>query len=155
MTPNKEESLLQWIFSMDQRGCPAHVPEMANILLAQRNPTSPPTIGKNWVTKFIKRQPEIKSRHSGRYNYERAKCEDPKVIQEWFHQLSEIISQYGILEEDIFNFDETGFAMGLIATTKVVTISNMPGKPHPLQPGNREWVTTVECINANGWSIPT
>jgi hypothetical protein len=158
MTPNEEESLLQWIFSMDQRGCPprpAHVHEMANILLAQRNPTSPPTIGKNWVTKFIKRQPEIKSRYSRRYNYERAKCEDPKVIQEWFHQLSEIISQHGILEEDIFNFDETGFAMGLIATTKVVTRSNMPGKPHLLQPGNREWVTTIECINANGWSIPT
>jgi hypothetical protein len=48
-----------------------------------------------------------------------------------------------------------GFAMGLIATTKVVTRSNMPGKPHLLQPGNREWVTTIECLNAKGWSIPT
>jgi hypothetical protein len=45
--------------------------------------------------------------------------------------------------------------MGLITTTKVVTRSNMPGKPHLLQPGNREWVTTIEYINANGWSIPT
>jgi hypothetical protein len=40
--------------------------------------------------------------------------------------------------------------MGLIATTKVVTRSNMPGKPHLLQPGNWEWVTTIECINAKG-----
>ncbi|KAG2000748.1 hypothetical protein GB937_010876 [Aspergillus fischeri] len=100
-------------------------------------------------------RPEIKSRYSRRYNHERAKCEDPKVIQEWFDQLHEVISQHGILEDDIFNFDERGFAMGLIATTKVVTRSNMPGKPHLLQPGNREWVTTIECINAKGWSIPT
>lgn len=30
----------------------------------------------------------------------------------------------GIRPEDIYNFDETGFAMGLIATTKVVTRPN-------------------------------
>ena len=29
----------------------------------------------------------------------------------------------GIANDDIFNFDETGFAMGLIATMKVVTRS--------------------------------
>jgi hypothetical protein len=28
--------------------------------------------------------------------------------------------QHGIALEDIYNFDETGFAMGLVATTKVV-----------------------------------
>jgi hypothetical protein len=32
--------------------------------------------------------------------------------------------QYGILPEDIFNFDETGFAMGLCATAKVITGSD-------------------------------
>lgn len=35
--------------------------------------------------------------------------------------------------------------MGLIATTKVVTRANMPGKPHLIQPGNRECLTTIEC----------
>jgi hypothetical protein len=30
--------------------------------------------------------------------------------------------QYGIPHEDIYNFDETGFAMGLVATTEEVTI---------------------------------
>jgi hypothetical protein len=46
--------------------------------------------------------------------------------------------QYGISHEDIYNFNETGFAMGLIATTKVVTRANMPRKPHLIQPGNQE-----------------
>jgi hypothetical protein len=65
------------------------------------------------------------------------------------------MSQHGILEKDIFNFDRTGFAISLITATKVVTRYNMPGKPYLLQPSNREWVTTIECINAKGWSIPT
>jgi hypothetical protein len=31
------------------------------------------------------------------------------------------ISTYSIANKDIYNFDETGFAMGLVATTKVIT----------------------------------
>jgi hypothetical protein len=43
--------------------------------------------------------------------------------------------------------------MGLIATTKVVTRADMPGKPHLIQPGNREWVTTIKCMNSSGWMV--
>ena len=45
--------------------------------------------------------------------------------------------------------------MGLIATSKVVARAEMPGTPHLIQPGDREWVTAIECINASGWVIPT
>jgi hypothetical protein len=63
--------------------------------------------------------------------------------------------QYGISYEDIYNFDEMGFAMGLIVTTKVVIRANMPRKPHLIQPGNREWVITIECVNTTGWVLPS
>jgi hypothetical protein len=45
--------------------------------------------------------------------------------------------------------------MGLIATAKVVTRSNMPGRPHLIQPDQREWVNIIECIGAMGFSVPT
>jgi hypothetical protein len=44
--------------------------------------------------------------------------------------------QYGISYKDIYNFDEMGFAIGLITTTKVVIRANIPRKPHLIQPGN-------------------
>jgi hypothetical protein len=28
------------------------------------------------------------------------------------------------------------------------------GRRSLLQPGNREWVTTIECTNAFGWALP-
>ncbi|RFU30107.1 hypothetical protein B7463_g6207, partial [Scytalidium lignicola] len=59
-------------------------------------------------------------------------------------------AQYGILDEDIYNFDETSFAMGTIAITKVVTSSDCFGKPLLLQLGNCKWVTAIELINACG-----
>jgi hypothetical protein len=158
LTETQEESLIQWIEGRDRRGVaprPVHVQQMANIILQQDSKDPPQPIGKNWVTEFVKRHDSLKYRFARRYNYQRALCEDPKVIKDWFKRLKEVQEEHGIQDEDIYNFDETGFAMGVIATTKVVTRSNMPGKPHIIQPGQREWVTTIECISSTGFSVPT
>lgn len=156
LTITEEDTLVQWISSMDKRGAtprPVAVQDMANILLSERGlTTSPIQVGKNWVHNFISRRDELKTRFSRRYNYQRAKCEDPKVICEWFDLVQRTIMEYGILQEDIYNFDETGFGMGLIATAKVVTRADIYGRPS-LLPGNREWVTTIESINAMGWAL--
>jgi hypothetical protein len=50
LTQLEEDSLTEWIISMDSRGAaprPVTVGEMANILLAARGNLPPPTIGKN------------------------------------------------------------------------------------------------------------
>ena len=44
--------------------------------------------------------------------------------------------------------------MGVIATAKVVTGTDRAGRPRTVQPGNREWVTIIEAINALGVAIP-
>lgn len=58
--------------------------------------------------------------------------------------MQRMILQYGIDPDDIYNFDETGFAMGLTATAKVITRSLYYGRQSVLQPGNREWTTAIE-----------
>lgn len=40
------------------------------------------------------------------------------------------------------------------ATAKVITRAERDSKPVTIQPGNREWVTAVECVNASGWVLP-
>lgn len=62
--------------------------------------------------------------------------------------------KYGIHEEDIYNFDETGFQMGVITTAKVITGSEQGNRPVTIQLGNREWVTVIECISSYGWALP-
>jgi hypothetical protein len=154
----EEESLKKWIGSLASRGAaprPNDIRIMADILLSERGDTTPlPKIGKNWVSSFLKRNKDLKSKYLRRYNYQRAKCEDPKVIGEFFDAFQKAIIDYGIVDDDIYNFDETGFAMGIIATAKVITLTANIGRPVLLQPGNREWVTSIEAVNAMGWSIP-
>jgi hypothetical protein len=68
--------------------------------------------------------------------------------------VGDTIAKYGVVEEDIFNFDETGFQMGVISTSKVITSSDRKGRLRTKQPGNRKWVTTIKAVNARGWVIP-
>ncbi|KAL1959486.1 hypothetical protein VTO42DRAFT_1931 [Malbranchea cinnamomea] len=65
------------------------------------------------------------------------------------------IEKYGILPEHIYNFDAVSFPMGIIATTRVVTGSEKNLCPNLIQPGNREWVTVIEGVNACGWFLPS
>ena len=76
------------------------------------------------------------------------------MIIEWFTLVQKTILQFRIDPDNVYNFDETGFAIGLIATTKVITRSEYYGRRVLLQPGNREWVTVIECTNAAGWALP-
>ena len=46
--------------------------------------------------------------------------------------------KYGIVNSDIYNFDETGFMIGIISTVMVVTSSERAGRAKAKQPGNRE-----------------
>ncbi|CBF89022.1 hypothetical protein AN0669.2 [Aspergillus nidulans FGSC A4] len=157
LTEIEEEVLKQWILSLDLRGAAptkAHVREMANILLAKRGSTPIQTVGQKWVYNYTQRHPELESRLSRQYDCQRAKQENPKVIQAWFNTVRATIEQYGILPDDIYNFDETGFAMGLCAHQKVITKSESCGRRPVLQPGNREWVTAIESISASGWALP-
>ncbi|KAL2125810.1 hypothetical protein VTI74DRAFT_2630 [Chaetomium olivicolor] len=124
---------------------------MANQLLRERDA---PPVGKRWAHNFVKRQPELCTRYTRRYDYQRAKCEDPKVISEWFTLVRNTKAKYAIVDSDIYNFDETGFMMGMIFAGMVVTTSDGFGKVKLAQPGNREWATVIQGVNALGWAIP-
>ncbi|EED11542.1 conserved hypothetical protein [Talaromyces stipitatus ATCC 10500] len=140
LTQFEEESLVKWMLDLDKRGLPPRhslIREMANYLLSQHG------------------NQQIESKFSRKYNYEGAKCEDPKIIQEYFDRVREVILEYGILPEDIYNFDETGFAMELCATAKVITGSDRYARPKLLQRGDREWVTAIEAVNSTGWALPS
>ena len=74
-------------------------------------------------------------------------------MEAWFKLVQNTIAKYGVREEDIYNFDETGFQMGVITTSKVVTAADKP-RAVSIQPGNRHWVTVIESISSTGWLLP-
>ncbi|NWN33333.1 hypothetical protein GY663_29550 [Klebsiella michiganensis] len=67
-----------------ERGLPCgkdDVRDMANRLLRERGGKE---VGKNWVDRFVQRNPELRTRRSRPYDHQRALCEDPALIKGWF-----------------------------------------------------------------------
>jgi len=108
LTATEELTLVQWILSMDQRGLaprPDSVRQMANLLLEKRsnsnsNSNSDPNsqVGQNWVYNFVQRHQALQTRYNRKYDYQRAKCEDPQVIRDWFRLVKNMVTKYGIQE---------------------------------------------------------
>ena len=73
-----------------------------------------------------------------RYDNQRAQCEDSEVIRGWFAFIQNTIAKYRILFEDIYNFDEIGFMMGIIFNATIVTSSDRSEKVKIKQFSNRK-----------------
>jgi hypothetical protein len=134
----EEEIIVQHILDLNARGFPprlATVADMANSLRAERHMGR---VGVNWASTFVKRQPELKVKFNRKYDYKRALCEDPEVLRGWFKLVANTKAKYGIQDADTYNFDESGFMMGMISTGAVVTGSERRGRPKSIQQGNRE-----------------
>ena len=124
---------------------------MTDYILASRGA---PRVGKQWPYRFIQRREELRTRFSRAYDFQRALCEDPELISAWFRLVFNMRAKYGILDCDLYNFDETGFMMGMICPSMVVTRSDRRGKGKAVQPGNREWATAITCVSGDGFDVP-
>lgn len=154
LTKLEEEAIVRYIIDLDSRGFSPSLDEvrdMADTLLKARD-ASP--VGQNWPSTFVRRTRELKTRLNRRRDYQRQKCEDPAIIKPWFVLVKNTIEKYGIVDDDIYNFDETGFLMGVIRSSLVVTVTERRSRPNNAQPGNREWSTQIHSVSAAGVALP-
>ncbi len=131
------------------------VPGIADEMLAAQhnnNSTSPPKVGKHWVNRFIKRHPEYFQRKRKPIELTRAevKAED---IRSCYIQFKEVCARHGIQTSDIYNFDESGFQIGIgkervVLTKRPYLRNTMPASC------NRERLTVIETVSADGYFIP-
>jgi len=87
LTTSEEQVLINRIIELDDHGYSPTLPyvrQMANKLLQQRLPGS--MVGPNWLTRFLKRH-KLLAKYLRKYDYQRAKCEDLEVINQWFEQI--------------------------------------------------------------------
>lgn len=116
LTKLEEAAIVKRILDLDSRGFPptkAILRDMANKLLAEREAG---TVGINWPDRFIARQEGLKTCYTRAYDRQRALCEDAAAIKPWFELVRLTKEKYGIPDDDTYNFDETGFMIGMITS---------------------------------------
>ena len=153
LNTTQEKQLIKYINDLCERGLPPSRPMIRNFAsqIAQK------PCGKNWVDRFIARHSsEIISHWASGLDRNRHKADSAFKYTLYFELLKRKIEQYDIDSRDIYNMDEKGFLIGLLSKTKRVFTRSMyeSGKlKHVIQDGNREWITTIACICADGSAL--
>ena len=99
------------------------------------------------------RHPQLES--TRRKCIEAARIKDVSVerLTKWLEDLERIIDAHNIEPQNIYNMDESGFAMGDIEASQRI-INTTIRQRFQAKPGRQEWITAMECICADGSSLP-
>ena len=76
-----------------------------------------------------------------------------KEVKEHFKAFKKCKEYQGIQDEDIYNFDETGFQIGVISGKKVLVPKDAT-VAYFTDPENRELITSVKTLNYSGQKVP-
>ena len=154
----QEDVLLRWIRFLDNHGfspTKRMVVAFANEI-RQRDDSAAKLLSRKWAARWLKAQRQ----RNGLFTRKRKSMEaarqaafDRSSVEAWFGQLCEVILENGIQPDDILNFDETGYRIGVAGDQEVVTFypsrrSTLPNET------NREHITVAETVSAGGWVIP-
>ena len=100
----------------------------------------------------MNRHPEFKLKYNRNLDQVRKDASDPVIMKDWFDLYMTTREKYGVADADIYNMNEKGFAMGIADSSKVIIRGNTA--PFNVHPGNRDWVTLIECISSRGSILP-
>jgi hypothetical protein len=112
------------------------------------------TIGDQWIQRFLRRHPELSTVCLRSMEMRRVKDTSPEWLSKWFSDLKSVIDEFNILPENIYNMDESGFAIGTVERSVTIINAHIRIQLQKANPGRQEWVTLVECICADGTALP-
>jgi hypothetical protein len=150
--------LREYIRYLDSLGVPPHIPHVvhcANTILRADHDgdDNPPTVDNRWARAWLRREPDIYVRRQRHLELNRRLSHDVDTIRTWYEGFHNLVVQYGVDAADIWNFDETGFRIGIGKDQWILTFH--PFKRHFLAaPDNRESLTLIEAVSGAGSVIP-
>ena len=153
LTPVQEKMLVNWILEQERLGhCPTHqrVREFAARIRSCSGEDS--HIGKNWLTRFMQRNPAVRTKLGRKIDYQRIQNTQPEVLEPWFREFKALIELYKVENANIWNMDESGLGMGRCSNQLVIG-SSRSKRTYVQSPETREWVTIIEVISAIGRTL--
>jgi hypothetical protein len=110
-------------------------------------------VGKDWLRRWKKAHPQYKLRKKRATAVDWYKASNHEDFVQWFTALNNIINKFGINEQDIYNFNETGFQIGIGGSQWIIT-HETSRKSYFASQSERELVTAVEIIGVRGTVLP-
>ncbi|KIK75308.1 hypothetical protein PAXRUDRAFT_173211 [Paxillus rubicundulus Ve08.2h10] len=111
-------------------------------------------VGKNWTDRFLERHSDNLGRYwSAPLDTARGRAVNENTNKAWFDLLGKTIDMNNIEEDCLWAADETGFQPGGGLWERVIGAAKKK-RQHQQRNGNRENITVMVTICADGGTIP-
>jgi len=112
---------------------------------------------KNWSSRFVDRnRDQLDSRYLTTLDLSRHKADSRESFKQYFNIVGHKIEEYGITADNIYNMDEKGFMIGQVQKShRIFTKDTYTDQKEAKagQDGNREWITVLATICADGTAL--
>jgi hypothetical protein len=158
LKPAEEEELVNYLVQMCDRGyglSPSALRMKVYEITASRwTPFRNGIPGDGWMRWWKKRHPNLTLRVSQAMESARARglCEDN--VRSFYENLQHLYSLHQYSPNMIWNCDESGAQAGKNGGAIVIARKGAR-RVHSIVPNQREWLSVLVCINAEGTSIPS
>ena len=163
LTPAEEKALAQYVLCMAANGYPLPAKllcSLAAVILrtcaaSSNSPATCKTVrcpGRNWALAFLRRHPALKARRVKAVDWKRHDHNIYDKTKDWFDIIGKELQAPTILQENVYNMDETGTLLSVPKWLRVLVgkdnLRNYRGAGV-----QRTLVTAIECISADGRSL--
>jgi DDE superfamily endonuclease len=111
-------------------------------------------VSKSWAKRWMTRNKDwFHTVRAKTLEQARKAIQNKDDILNHFADFQATLAEYGVVMEDVWNMDESGFRIGCLNGRIVITHANTKAV-YLADPDVRDWVTTIETISAGGERIP-
>ncbi|OBS16091.1 hypothetical protein FPOA_27761 [Fusarium poae] len=149
LSKSQETRLVTWILRQEALGyAPSHSQVRATVAALLRQQGQGRTIGVHWISRFMKRHPDIETKIGRRQEASRFNSFTPKAVS-WYFDIRE--QEYGwIKPENTANVDEGGIMAGFGLDSLVIGSSDPKRKAFLKGSQSRTWTSFIEAVTADG-----
>lgn len=150
----EEAELVRYIEGLSDR----HLPPTRDTVRNFASTIAKNKVSESWVTRFINRNnAHLISKWATGIDQNRHNAESIGKYELYFQLLQRKMDEYNLVPRDTYNMDEKGFMIGIVGRSKrVFSKSKWESKAvrQSVQDGNREWITLMACVCADGTALP-
>jgi len=113
LSSEEEHVLVKWVERLSCTGNPVHYSFLCDLADEIRKPhvelggSTATQLGKHWVSCFLARHPSLQSKVAKSIEVARKEVTE-KQLQNWFVTFKQVVDEYELRPENIYNMDETG-----------------------------------------------
>lgn len=153
LNPQQEKTLVKYIDGL----CARHLTPTRQMIRNFAEETCGRRPGKDWVQRFLIRHPDtLVSKWTLGLDHNRARADSAFKYALYFELLKQKIDQHKVEPRHTYNMDEKGFLLGVLSKPKRVFSRPRYEEgsiKQVVQDGNREWITTIAAICADGTAL--